>query len=47
MHGGHTVHNLGSNEGFTQCVLSHMRLFLFGYHISFCYFFALASDEGS
>ena len=38
---GHTGHNLGSYEGFTQYVLSHMRPFLFGYHISFCCFFAL------
>ena len=38
---GHTGHNLGSHEGFTQYVPSHMRSFLFGYHISFCYFFAL------
>ena len=34
-------HNLGSYEGFTQYVLSHMRPFLFGYHISFCWIFAL------
>ena len=39
MGGGHTGYDLESYEGFAQCVLSHMRPFLFGYHISFCYFF--------
>ena len=43
---GHTCHNLGSYEGFTQSVPSHMRQFLFGYHISLCYFFALQSGHG-
>ena len=43
---GHTGHNLGSYEGFTQYVLSHMRPFLFGYHISFCWIFALKVVRG-
>ena len=43
---GQTDHNLGSHEGFTQYVPSHMRPFLFGYHISFCYFFALEVVRG-
>ena len=43
---GHTCHNLGSFEGFTQYVASHMKPFLFGYHISFCYFFALEVMRG-
>ena len=34
-------HSLGSYEGFIQYVLSHMRPFLFGYHISLCSIFAL------
>ena len=33
--------NLGSYECFTQYVPSHMRPFLFGCHISFCYIFML------
>ena len=41
-----TCHNLGSYEGFTQYVVSHMRPFLFGYHISFCYLFALKLVSG-
>ena len=47
MGGGHTGHNLGSYEGFTQYVPSHMRPFLFECHISFCYFFALEEVRGS
>ena len=43
---GHTCLNLGSNESFTQHVLSHMRPFLFGYHISLCYIFALEEVRG-
>ena len=43
---GHTCHNLGSHEGFTQYVLSHMRPFLFGYHISSCYLFELEVVRG-
>ena len=43
---GHTGHDLGSYEGFTQYVLSHMKPFLFGCHISFCYFFALEVMRG-
>ena len=42
---GHTDHDLGSCEGFTYCVLSHMRFFG-GYHISFCYFFVLKLMRG-
>ena len=42
----HTGHNLGSHEGFTQYVPSHVRPFLFGYHISFYYFFALEVVRG-
>ena len=38
---GHTGHNPGSYESFIQYVPSHMRPFLFWYHISFCYIFAL------
>ena len=43
---GHTGHDLESYEGFTQYVLSHIRPFLFGCHISFCYFFALEVMRG-
>ena len=43
---GHTSHNLGSHESFTQYVLSHMRPFLFGYHISLCYNFELEEVRG-
>ena len=43
---GHTGHDLGSCEGFTQYGPSHMRTFLFGYHISFCYIFALNVMRG-
>ena len=46
MHGGHTCHNWVSFEGFTYYVPSHMRPFLFGYHISSCYFFALEVVRG-
>ena len=46
MYGGHTGHNLGSYEGFTQYAPSDMRPFLFGYHISFCYFFVLEVVRG-
>ena len=38
---GHTGHNLGSYEDFTQYVPSHMRPVLFGYYTSFCWIFAL------
>ena len=38
---GRMGHNLGSYQGFTQYVLSHMRPFLFGYRISLCSIFAL------
>ena len=37
---GHTGHDLGSHENFAWYVLSHMRPFLFGCHISFCCFLA-------
>ena len=30
----------------SQYTMSHMRPFLFGYHISFCYFFALEVVRG-
>ena len=43
---GHIGHNLGSYEGFTQYVVSHMRPFLFGYHISFCCIFTLEVVRG-
>ena len=43
---GHTCLNPGSYESFTQYVLSHMRPFLFGYHISLCYIFALEEVRG-
>ena len=43
---GHIGHNLGSYEGFAWYVLSHMRPFLFGCHISFCCFFALEVMRG-
>ena len=43
---GHMSHNLGSYECFTQYVLSDMRPFLFGYHISLCNFFALEEVRG-
>ena len=46
MGGGHIFHNWESYEGFTYCVLNDMRPFLFGYHISFCYFFALEVVRG-
>ena len=39
-------HNLGSNEGCTQYVPSHMRPFLFECHISFCYFFVVKEMRG-
>ena len=42
----HTCCNLGSNECFTQYFMSHMRPFLFGYHISFCYIFAVEEVRG-
>ena len=37
----HIDHDMGSHEGFSWYVLSHMRPFLFGCHISFCLSFAL------
>ena len=43
---GHIGHDLGSHEGFARYVLSHMRPFLFGYHISFCCFLALKVVRG-
>ena len=43
---GHTGHNLGSYEGFTQYVLSHSRPFLFECHISFYYIFAVGEVRG-
>ena len=43
---GHKYHNLGSYEGFTLYVLSHMRPFLFGYNISFCCICALKEVRG-
>ena len=43
---GDTCHNLGSYEGVTQYVPSHMRPFLFGYHISFCSIFAVEVVTG-
>ena len=43
---GHKCDNLGANEGFTYYVLSHMRSFLFGCYISFCYFFTLEVVRG-
>ena len=43
---GHISHDLGSYEGFAWYVLSHMRPFLFGCHISFCCFFALEVVRG-
>ena len=46
MGGGDTCRNLESYEGFTQYVLSHIRPFLFEYHISFCYIFALEEVRG-
>ena len=46
MGGGDTCHNLGSYEGFTQSLPSHMKPFLFRYHISFCYLFLLKEVRG-
>ena len=43
---GHIGHDVGSYEGFTWYVPSDMRPFLFGCHISFCYFFALEVVRG-
>ena len=43
---GHIGHNLGSYEGFPWYVQSHMRPFLYGCQISFCYFFALEVVRG-
>ena len=43
---GHTCNNLESYEDFTRNVPSHMISFLFGCHISFCYFFALEVVRG-
>ena len=43
---GDTCHNLGSYEGVTQCVPSHMRPFLFRYHNSFCSIFAVEEVRG-
>ena len=35
---GHTGHNLGSYQDFTQYVPNHMRPFLFGYHFILLHF---------
>ena len=43
---GYICHNLGSYEGVTQYVPSHMRPFLFGYHIFFCSIFAVEEVRG-
>ena len=43
---GHTGHNLGSYEGFTQYVPSHMRSFLFGIIFPSVTFFALKVVRG-
>ena len=43
---GHIGHDMGSHEGFAWYVLSHMRPFSFGCHISFCWFFALKVMRG-
>ena len=43
---GHTGHNPGLYEGFTQCVLSQRRPFLFECHISFYYMFAVREVRG-
>ena len=43
---GHIGHDIGSHEGFSWYVLSHMRPFLFGCHISFYWFFALKVMRG-
>ena len=42
----HIDHDMGSHEGFSWYVPSHMRPFLFGCHISFCLFFALEVMRG-
>ena len=46
MGGGDTCHSLGSYEGFTQSLPSHMKPFLFGYHISLCYIFGVEDVRG-
>ena len=46
MGGGHTCYNRGSYDCFTQYFPSHMIPFLFGYHISFCYIFAVKEARG-
>ena len=43
---GHIDHDMGSHEGFSWYVPSHMRPFSFGCHISFCLFFALEVMRG-
>ena len=43
---GHIDHDMGSHEGFSWYVPSHMRTFLFGCHISFYWFFALEVMRG-
>ena len=43
---GDTCHNLELYEGFIQYLLSHMRPFVFGYHISLCSIFALKEVRG-
>ena len=43
---GHTGHNVGSYEGITQYVPSHMRPFLFGCHISLCSILILEEVRG-
>ena len=43
---GHIDHDMGSHEGVSWYVPSHMKLFLFECHISFCLFFALKVMRG-
>ena len=43
---GDKCHNLESYEDFIQYFLSHMRPFVFGYHISLCPIFALKEVRG-
>ena len=46
MGGGNTCCNRRSYECFTQYFPSDMRPFLFGYHISFCFIFAVKEVRG-
>ena len=43
---GHMGHNLRSYQGYTKYVPSHVRPFLFGYHIFLCSIFALKEVRG-